>query len=129
MLTPVWRLRGFCHYSARRQPACGDVRAFGTDTEHSTAQLALPIAVQSLDHGQARGACTCQPPASQPGIQAGRQPEPSLIATPVSAPQDVPTLDLLSELKRRLESPPGKNIILVGPPGSGKGTQVHAAAP
>ncbi|TKY45431.1 Adenylate kinase 4 [Spatholobus suberectus] len=44
-----------------------------------------------------------------------------------SAPnlEDVPSLDLMSELLRRMKcaSRPDKRLILVGPPGSGKGTQ------
>ncbi|KAH1248895.1 Adenylate kinase 4 [Glycine max] len=39
--------------------------------------------------------------------------------------EDVPSLDLMTELLRRLKcsSKPDKRLILIGPPGSGKGTQ------
>ncbi|KAE9602677.1 hypothetical protein Lal_00049982 [Lupinus albus] len=39
--------------------------------------------------------------------------------------EDVPSLDLMSELLRRFKcsSKPDKRLILIGPPGSGKGTQ------
>ncbi|CAI9275171.1 unnamed protein product [Lactuca saligna] len=39
--------------------------------------------------------------------------------------EDVPSLDMMSELLRRLKcsSKPDKRLILIGPPGSGKGTQ------
>ncbi|CAI0446373.1 unnamed protein product [Linum tenue] len=39
--------------------------------------------------------------------------------------EDVPSMDLMTELLRRMKcaSKPDKRLILIGPPGSGKGTQ------
>lgn len=40
-----------------------------------------------------------------------------------SALENVPTAEILAELDRRLKETPEKRMILIGPPGSGKGTQ------